>query len=315
MDFLKNNIKRAVRRIQQGRARAAVRDAALASKADKGRPAQDLFVPPGHYYSPIVDPAELISARHMERAPFDRLLGVDLNEQGIMATFDRLARHFDEIDFPEAKAPTHRYYFQNDFYNYGDAMLLSAMVREFQPPRIIEVGSGFSSAVLLDTLDAMNAGQIKCTFIEPYPERLRLLLRTQDERRVEIIESPIQSVPLSIFEGLEAGSLLFFDTTHISRTGSDVNHEIFQILPRLKPGVIVHFHDVFDQFEYPASWVLKDNRSWNELYLLRAFLMFNQKVEIILFNDLIAHRYPQRLRAASEKAARNAGGGLWLRMT
>ena len=121
-------------------------------------------------------------------------------------------------------------------------------------------------------------------------------------------------MPLELFESLQAGSLLFLDTTHVSKTGSDVNHEIFQILPRLKAGVIIHFHDVFHQFEYPPSWILKENRSWNELYMLRAFLMYNSKFEIMFFNQLIARRHPEMLLAASEKAARNAGGGLWLKV-
>ena len=315
MDFWKKGIGGAVRVLKDRASRIDVGNSPRAEPATLADAVgQPLFVPPGHYYSPIVNTAQLASGKYLDGVAADPLLGVDLKEATILATFDRLARHFVAIDFPETKADTHRYYFQNDFYTYGDAMFLSAMICEFKPPRIVEVGSGYSSAVILDTLDSLGAGDTKCTFIEPFPERLRMLLRPQDGQRVRILETGIQDVPLSTFETLEAGSFLFFDTTHISKTGSDVNHEVFQILPRLRPGVIVHFHDVFDQFEYPKRWIIDENRSWNELYLLRAFLMYNSKFETILFNNLIANRYPDKLRALSEKAARNAGGGLWLRV-
>ncbi len=267
-----------------------------------------LFVPSGHYYSPIVDAAALAKTDHMDCVNRNSLLGVELNEHAMMAVFDRLKQHFPAIEFPEVKTESHRYYYQNDFYTYGDAIILSAMIRGFCPPGIIKVGPGFSSAALLDTLDAIGATQTPCTFIEPYPQRLRTLLRPHDQQRATIIRSGIQAVPLATFKSLEPGSLLFLDTTHVSKTGSDVNHEIFQILPRLKSGVIVHFHDVFHQFEYPTSWIFQDNRSWNEIYLLRAFLMYNNKFEILFFNQFISQRRPEILRVASEKAARNAGG-------
>ena len=198
-------------------------------------------------------------------------------------------------------------------YGLGDAIVLSCFLSHFKPKRWIEVGSGFSSAILLDTLDANQALHAAVTFIEPNTERLERLLTARDRTRVTIIRSNVQDVALSVFRSLEAGDVLFFDTTHVSKTGSDVNHEIFRIMPVLNSGVIVHFHDVFDGFEYPENWVYEENRSWNEQYLLRAFLMFNKQFEILYANDSFAKRLPGVLRAIRPDILKNPGGGLWLR--
>jgi hypothetical protein len=106
--------------------------------------------------------------------------------------------------------------------------------------------------------------------------------------------------------------VLFIDSTHVSKAGSDVNHELFEILPRLKPGVLVHFHDVFWPFEYPEAWTFESRRSWNEIYLLRAFLSGNREYEIVFFNDYFRARHGDAA-AAVPKFAQNPGGGLWLR--
>ena len=83
--------------------------------------------------------------------------------------------------------------------------------------------------------------------------------------RVCIFNEPVQQVPLSILDALQADDILFIDSTHVLRTGSDLCFELFEILPRLSP-ILVHFHDMFWPFEYPRSWVVEENRSWNELY-------------------------------------------------
>ncbi|KAB1075347.1 class I SAM-dependent methyltransferase [Methylobacterium planeticum] len=273
-----------------------------------------LFVPLGHYYSPIVDVSQPSLLRHLQHQEKTPLLDVNIDYSEMQKLFTSLSNRFTKINFPFEADNDFRYYFHNDFYGYGDALVLSAMLQHFLPKKVIEVGSGFSSAVILDTIDkaGMTLSPI-CTFIEPHPHRLNSLLRESDVDRVNIINSGIQAVDLSLFETLNANDILFLDTTHVSRTGSDVNHEIFEILPRLKDGVIVHFHDAFANFEYPYQWVVKDNRSWNELYLLRAFLMNNESYQILFFNDAFAKLFPERVLEASPLMAKNAGGGLWMR--
>ncbi len=123
----------------------------------------------------------------------------------------------------------------------------------------------------------------------------------------------MQAVPLSYFDDLQRNDILFIDSTHVVKTGSDVVFELFEILPRLHSGVVVHFHDVFYPFEYPREWVIDRNYSWNELYALRAFLMGNRDWEILFFNDYMARTERPRLRQQAPEMLANPGGGLWLR--
>ena len=96
----------------------------------------------------------------------------------------------------------------------------------------------------------------------------------------------VQNVKLIEFEKLEPNDLLFIDSSHISKIGSDLNYLLFEVLPSLKPGVIIHFHDILYPFEYPYEWIEK-GIYWNEAYLLKAFLMHNKNYEILLFNDTV----------------------------
>ena len=117
----------------------------------------------------------------------------------------------------------------------------------------------------------------------------------------------------SSFRSLERNDVLFIDSTHIVKTGSDVLHEMFEILPRLRAGVVVHFHDIFYPFEYPREWVVERNYAWNELYLIRAFLTGNTDWEILFFNDYFAQVESGRVTRSAPEPLANPGGGLWLR--
>ena len=271
-----------------------------------------LFVEPGHYYSPIVDTEALKKTGFSELRGRDELAGVSLDFNSMEQLFDAAMHAQADLDFPEEKTSGYRYYSKNEMFSIGDARILAGMIRLHKPKRIIEVGSGFSSAVILDTLNRESDAQTSVTFIEPHTERLMGLLSDQDKRRVEIIESGIQEVPLSTFDSLEAGDILFLDTTHISKTGSDVNHEVFHILPRLKSGVIIHFHDVFADFEYPDSWIFDHNRSWNELYILRAFLMYNSAFYVALANHALSKKHPNTVMRFYPEMINEPGGGLWI---
>src|SRR5262249_36932105 len=143
------------------------------------------------------------------------------------------------------------------------------------------------SACTIDTVERFLSHECELTFIEPYPALLRTLFGGIVPR-AEVIEKPVQEVPLSVFESLQANDILFIDSTHVMSTGSDVCFELLEILPRLAPGVLVHFHDMFWPFEYPRPWAVDENRSWNELYAVRAFLIGNRTWHVVLFNDYMA---------------------------
>ena len=119
-----------------------------------------------------------------------------------------------------------------------------------------------------------------------------------------------EDVDLGVFETLSAGDILFIDSTHVVKTGSDVVYEISTILPRLNPGVLIHIHDIFYPFEYPKHWIIDRSRSWNEIYMVRAFLQGNSDFKIIMFNHYYGnHRLPAD--AYGHDRFRGAGG-LWL---
>jgi hypothetical protein len=119
------------------------------------------------------------------------------------------------------------------------------------------VGCGYSSCMILDTNEFFFAGSIATTFIDPYPSRLLSLIKETDKARIRVVESRLQDVNLSEFEALRPNDILVIDSTHVSKTGSDVNRIVFDILPVLSSGVHVHFHDVFFPFEYSPKWVFE----------------------------------------------------------
>jgi predicted O-methyltransferase YrrM len=191
---------------------------------------------------------------------------------------------------------------------------LYGLLRHFRPRRVIEVGSGYSSAVMLDTVEQFLENRTSFTFIEPNPERLLSLLRPSDIDRVTLHATPVQSVRSDTFSVLQANDILFIDSSHVAKAGSDVVYLLNTIVPSLNPGVVVHIHDIFWPFEYPAEW-LREGRAWNEIYMVRAFLQFNGAFRILLFNAYLAARYRDRLQACCPLALRNPGGSLWLMRT
>jgi predicted O-methyltransferase YrrM len=271
------------------------------------------WVPPGHYYSPIPSDADI--ERHRQRLRLDppvAIHGIDLHDDEQVALLERLATFYRSLPFSADRQPAVRYYFDNDQYSYADAIFLYSMLRHVRPQRIIEVGSGYSTAVMLDTIERFFDQPPRLLCIEPHPERLLSLIATDDLRRLELLQVGVESVGLDPFKALQAGDILFIDSTHVAKLGGDVNRLMFEILPVLAPGVVVHFHDIFFPFEYPLAWI-EENRAWNEAYLLRAFLSYNRAFEIMLFNHYVALTHEGLLRRDFPLCLRNPGGSLWLR--
>jgi hypothetical protein len=127
-----------------------------------------------------------------------------------------------------------------------------------------------------------------------------------------ILPAKVQSVDTQLFASLQANDMLLVDSTHVSKLRSDVNHVFFEILPVLGEGVLVHFHDIFWPFEYPKDSVSK-GLAWNEAYLLRAFLQFNNSYEIVFFADYMHQRYKAWFEKHMPLFLRNPGGNFWLR--
>ena len=269
--------------------------------------------PPGHFSSPIPNIRDILSRKE---ALFDQSVrdipGVDLREQQQINLLQALSKYYTELPFmPNSTAPR-RYFYENDFFSYGDAIILFAMLRHFRPRRVIEIGSGFSSAVMLDTKELFLGDSIDLTFVEPNPDRLLGLLKDNPEDECYLIQERIQDIDLSVVESLDENDFLFVDSSHVLKVHSDVGYIIFHILPRLKRGVIVHFHDIPWPFEYPREW-LRKGIIWNEAYFLRSFLQYNTAFPILYFNAYIHQFHRELLGQKMPLCLRNPGGSLWLK--
>jgi predicted O-methyltransferase YrrM len=271
------------------------------------------FAPPGHFYSPVPDVQEVLAE---QGRIFDlnrrTLPGIDLREKEQSALLQSLSGYYAEQPFAKEKQKDVRYYFDNEYYSYSDAIFLYAMIRHFRPLRIIEVGSGFSSCVMLDTNERFFGGKIQIDLIEPRPERLYSLLFPRDRETVRCRRENLQDVPLDFFRELGENDILFIDSSHVCRIDSDVNYYMFEILPVLKPGVLIHIHDVFNGFEYTKAWI-EEGKFWSEAYLLRAFLEYNQNFEILLFQSFLAQVQPEFIAQHMPLCRNDAGSAIWLR--
>ena len=260
------------------------------------------FVAPGHFYSPMTIPADVERASMWAENTSSTLPGVDI------AADQQLALAAEISTFLKEQLPGPRYTSDNEQYGPGDGAIYRAMLNHLRPARLIEVGSGFSTAILLDEIDH-SLLEINVTCIEPYPQRLLGLLRESDHERLTLHKKPVQDVPRDMYSQLGSGDVLFIDSTHVVKAGSDVNWLMLHILPQLAKGVIVHVHDVFWPFEYPKTW-LGEHRDWTEDYLLHAFLIGNTSWEILLFSSWLWRCHPELIpgHLAGQKP-----GSIWLR--
>ena len=265
-------------------------------------------VTPVHFYQPIPDTQSLPETL-WERP--SELVGIDMNDA---MQLDLLRNHFPRFREQYQHFPTkptgeqNRFYLGNHLFDGTDALVAYCMVRHFQPRFIIEVGSGFSSLVL--GAAAAESDSASITSIEPFP---REFLRKGFPGLRSLIEKKVQDIDLNFFSQLESGDILFIDSSHTVKIGGDVNYLFLEVLPRLKPGVIVHVHDVFLPFDYRRDWVLDEFRFWTEQYLLQAFMMFNSEFEVLMANSYLNHYYQQDLKAAFPDLPSWAGGSFWIR--
>ena len=264
----------------------------------------NLFVEPGHFYSPI---ASLEDGEQLKGwRPRSDEVNMNLKRQfSNLRSISSLG-----IFFNKEKMGGKAYFSNNDQFAEGDSFVYSGILKLVQPRKVVEIGSGFSTAVLYDTKPELSRLN-EIVLIEPYPERLMSLLELDDS--TTLIQSNVQDVPIEVFSSLKSGDILFIDSSHVAKTNSDVLFEVFSILPNLAKGVWVHVHDMFWPFEYPEAWV-KQGRSWNELYVIRSWLAYNKKVSIQFFSHYLFSEHKKVWSDHIPGSVVNPGGGLWLRI-
>ena len=278
-------------------------------------PKISLLFPIGHFYSPICDPVELREheAEIWPAAAPGEMPGIALNTAAQLRLLDALAPFVPEISYPydAAQGSPPRYFYSNDQYPCLDAEVLFCMLRHLRPKRVVEIGSGFSSLITAEVNRQFMSGAMEFTCIEPYP---RQFLIDGVPGVTSLIRKKIQQMEPSFFDRLGPNDILFIDSSHVAKAGSDVNYLIFEILPRLQPGVLVHIHDIFLPDEYSKRWVIDEGRNWNEQYVVRAFLQYNHAFEVVWASYYMCTRHAAETAAIFPRFPKYGGGGsLWLR--
>jgi hypothetical protein len=273
---------------------------------------ENMGFPPGHFYSALVDTRDphVISA---VRSRTSRIERIPVDKKRILETLRAFARHRRRFPFSRDNQGGYRFHLNNTFLGPHDSFALFSIILELEPERVVEIGSGFSSALLLDVNEHFMGSKMSLTFIDPGLEQLRKLIHWSELKKAQIIERRVQDVPYEVFDALRSGDILFIDSSHVSKTASDVNYYLFEILPKLPVGTIIHIHDIFYPFEYPEDWVLNQKRSWNEAYLMRAFLAYNSAFEIIYWSSFASRVLGEELHDLVPLCRGDEGGSLWLR--
>ena len=250
---------------------------------------------PIHYYEPLPDFRSITTEQITRRREFR---GIDFRWDDQLALLNELTAYRDELS-------TLEFNFDNDFFNGFDAAVYYSLIRRLMPQRIIEIGGGYSTQLASKALAANCKGTLTC--IEPYPERLN-----GASQKVELLQKPVEQIDVAFFSCLEAGDILFIDSSHTVKFGSDVCYEFLEILPRLAPGVWIHVHDIFFPHDYPAEWLIQRRLALNEQYLLEAFLSFNQHFQVALANYWLCLDQPDVATRLWPNAGSNASS-FWLK--
>jgi glycosyltransferase involved in cell wall biosynthesis len=236
------------------------------------------------YYSPLNDVAFLKENIDLWKGrPSPQSIDWRVDEQLMVA--QTVGNYVEELrDVPQDHQPGKvEYCWNNPMWNNTDALVQYGLLRDLKPKRVVEVGCGWSSLLMQRAL-VRNGTPCKVTQIEPYPNPALFELFPHDWR---LHRSPLQRAPFEIFEALQAGDICFYDGSHCVKVASDVNWFFFEVLPRLKPGVIIHLHDIFLPDDYPDLWIFERGQTWNEQYLLQAFLMNNHDYKILIANAFL----------------------------
>jgi hypothetical protein len=263
---------------------------------------QGFHVTPVHFYQPIPDTTSLPETLWSR---LSKLPAIDMNDAVQLDLLRNVFPKFREeyADFP-AEPPAG----QKRPFRGVDALVAYCMVRHFQPQVIIEIGSGFSSLVLGQAAAKNKNSALLC--VDPFPPKL---VRKGIPALRSFVEAKVQDLDLEFFAQLGPGDILFIDSSHTVKIGGDVNYLFLEVLPRIKPGVIVHVHDIFLPFEYRRDWVMDEFRFWTEQYLLQAFLSFNREFEVLMANYYLGHYFEEDLKRIFPPLPSVKGGSFWMR--
>ena len=275
-----------------------------------------IHITPVHFYMPIPDTSKLndeLWEKHSE------LVGIKMNEERQLELLSVFSKNFKEEyeKFPKEETDVpYRFYLNNRKFESVDAEVLYSMIRYFKPEKIIEIGAGYSTflsaqAILKNEEEDANY-RCELVSIDPYPNEI---LKRGFPGFAGLIEKNVQDVPWDVFKQLKKNDILFIDSSHVLKIGSDVQYIYLEILPRLNEGVLIHIHDIFFPAEYPKKWVIEGLRFWNEQYLVQAFLSFNNRFEILWAGSYMHLKHSDKLESSFPSYNKETvwPGSLWIR--
>jgi hypothetical protein len=237
-----------------------------------------LHVPAGHYYSPIPSNEDINFS--MALSQVTRIGEIDLNRISQINLRNLLLDKYNLTIYSLINDATN-FELKNTWFSGSDAITSSLLLQHLKPKRILEIGSGYSTALISDLNLKFFSNLIEFTTVDPNAERVKLL-----NLNVNLISRKVQNLGIEHFSRLQTGDILFIDSSHVIKAGSDLAYLFFEVFPILNVGVKIHFHDIFYPFEYPENW-LKSGVAFNEIYGLRLFLQNSINYQIYYWNDFL----------------------------
>lgn len=249
------------------------------------------------FYSPIPTVSE-ISDEDYKSSKWH----VQMNEENQLSFLERILKHkpqYDEL-IKEGKYPP------NNTFDWYDSIIYFSIIQEFKPKKIIEIGSGNSTRLSYLASEFLNT---EITSIDPY---IKMDLEKELGNKINFIKKPVQETELTYFKNLSENDILFIDSSHVSKIGSDVNCLFLQILPILNPGVLIHIHDIYYPWNYSQLFTKENLIFWNEQYMLGALLTGNTNFEILLAVNYLSVNFKKQIK----KFLRDdsfGGGSFWMK--
>jgi hypothetical protein len=286
-------------------ARGAYRDEPTSVRFFSAAERMGFHLLPNHFYSPVPTVSELPASIWTTRMDLEWTRSIDAQ----FSLLSRILRWAPELIATAALpvADDGRYRFSEDSFPPLDAAVYYGVLRDFKPARVLEIGSGASTKIAAQAALAGQVTQVEC--IDPFPDTA---VRGGLTGVVRLIEERVQDVPLEKFDSLGANDILFIDSSHVSKIGSDVNFIVLRVLPRLAPGVLVHFHDIFLPYDYPRPGIEELRCFWNEQYVVQAFLSFNDRFRVLISNALLCAEHADRVFGLVPNLPRHRGASLWV---
>jgi hypothetical protein len=276
------------------------------SQVRKRLQALGVHVAPCNFYSAIPTVAEIEAAFHVQPPPcYDGIF-----DHAAMTAFldDTLYPYSHEFDPPVTGGGGYNWYPRS--FSFSDAMAYYCFVRHVKPRTIIEIGAGASTLIADAACRKNGYGRIIC--IDPNaPDFVAGIAGIS-----EMVAQPVQQLTPAYFnERLSDGDIVFIDSTHTVKHGSDCLHLYLNILPQLRHSVWVHVHDVYLPGTAPEQHLRDWQIFWTEQYLVMAYLIENRRAVVLYGSTYHFERNAERLRAFMHGRYDPGGSSLWFRQT